>query len=42
MNDDSSGGKISIIYFCFANVKGNWAHLAGKNSRPEAKTTTIF
>ena len=42
MNDDSSGGKISVIYFYFANVKGNWAHLAEKNSRPGAKTTTIF
>ena len=24
------------------NVKGNWAHLAEKNSKPGAKITTIF
>ena len=37
MNDSSSGGvNVSV------NVKGNWAHLAEKNSRPGGKIATIF
>ena len=36
MNDNSFEGKISL------NVKGNWTHLAEKNSRPGAKINKIF
>ena len=41
MNDKSSEEKISFVLFHFVNIKGNWAHLAEKNSRPGAKITTI-
>ena len=33
---------MSIILFYFLNVKGDWVHLAEKNSHPGAKITTIF
>ena len=42
MNDNSFLGKMSIIWFYSVNVKGNWAHLTGKNSQSGAKITTIF
>ena len=31
---------MAIIWFYSINVKGNWAHLAEKNSRAGAKITT--
>ena len=37
MNDNSSGGKMTIIDFIPIILKGNWAHLALKNSRARAK-----
>ena len=40
MNDNSSEEKMFVL-FHFVNIKGNWAHLAEKNSRPGAKITTI-
>ena len=40
INDNSPGGKMAIIWFYSINVKGNWAHLAEKNSRAGAKITT--
>ena len=39
---NSSKGKMSFVGFHSLNVKGNWAHLAEKDSRPGAKITTIF
>ena len=42
MNYNNFGRKMSFIQFNFLNVKGNWAHLAEKNSRPGAKITTIL
>ena len=42
MNDNSSEGKTSFVKFHSINVKGNWTHLAEKNSRPGAKITAIF
>ena len=39
---NSSEGKMSLVEFHSVNVKANWAHLAEKNSRPGAKTITIF
>ena len=32
MNNNSSREKITIIWFYFINVKGNWPYLAEKNS----------
>ena len=40
MNENSSKEKMS--QFNSVNLKGNWAYLAGKNSRTGAKTTTVF
>ena len=37
MNDNSSGSVNVTV-----NVKGNWAHLAEKNSRPGGKIATKF
>ena len=37
MNNNSSWGKMSIIWFYPVSVKVNWAHLAEKKSRPRAK-----
>ena len=42
MNDNSPGGKISIIWSYFIYDKGNWSHLAVKKSQPRAKVTTTF
>ena len=42
MNYNSSQVKMTVVWFYFVNVKGNWAHLAGKNLRPGAKITTMF
>ena len=42
MNGNCSGGKMSFVKFLSVNVKGNWTHLAEKNSRPRAKITKIF
>ena len=42
MNDNTSRGKMSSAYFQYINVKGNWANLVQKNSRPGSKVTTIF
>ena len=42
MDDNSSRGKVSFIYFSSVNFKGNWAYLADKNSWPVAKITTTF
>ena len=41
MNDDSSGGTMTIIGFYFINEKRNWAHLAEKKSQAGSKITTI-
>ena len=32
MDDNSSRGKVSFIYFSYVNIKGNWAYLVDKNS----------
>ena len=40
--DDSSKGKMSFIWFHSVIVKGNWADLTKKNSRPRVKITAIF
>ena len=37
MVTDSSGGKMSFAWFHSINVKGNWSHLAEKNSRPRPR-----
>ena len=37
MNDNSFPGKISLIWFYFVNVKGNWIHSAYKKSQTGAK-----
>ena len=42
MNDNSSGGKISFVWFHFVNAKENLAHLTKKNWRPGAKINTIY
>ena len=42
MNDISPREKISIIWFFSITVKGNWAHLAERNSWPEAKIAIVF
>ena len=42
MNDNTSRGKMSTVYFQYINVKGNWAHLVQKNSRPGSKVITKF
>ena len=42
MNDISSEEKIFYVIFHSINVKGNWTGLTQKNSRSEAKVTTIF
>ena len=42
MNDNSSGGKMSFIYFYSLKFKGNCAHLAEKHPRPGAKIPTII
>ena len=42
MNDISSEEKISYVIFHSINIKGNWTDLTQKNSRSEAKVTTIF
>ena len=42
MDDNSSEGNIAFVPFHSVNVKGNWTHLAEKNSLPGAKITTIF
>ena len=42
MNDNSSKVKMSFVQFHSVNGKRNWVHLVEKNSRPGAKTTTIF
>ena len=41
MNHNSFGEKLAIIWFYSINVKGNSAHLAGKNSRAGAKITIV-
>ena len=41
MNDNSFGGKRTITWLYFVNVKENWAHLAEKNSKAGAKITTM-
>ena len=41
MNDNSFGGKMTITWLYFVNVKENWAHLAEKNSKAGAKITTM-
>ena len=33
---------MSFTGFHSVNIKGNWAHLAEKNSQPGVKITTIF
>ena len=42
INDHSSGEIITFIQFHCVNVKGNWAHLAEKNSRSCANVTITF
>ena len=42
MNNNSSEGKMSFVEFHSVKVKGNWTHLAEKNSRPGDKIATAF
>ena len=42
MSNNIFRGKMYFIKFHSVNVKGNWTHLAQKNSRPGAKINTIF
>ena len=42
MSNNIFRGKMNFIKFHSVNVKGNWTHLAQKNSRPGAKINTIF
>ena len=42
MDDNSFQGKTSFVYFHSVNVKGNWTHLAEKNSQPGANINTKF
>ena len=42
MNDTNSKGEISFVKFHPVNIKGNWTHLAEKNSRLRAKINAIF
>ena len=42
MNNNSSERKMSFVKFHSVKVKGNWAHLAEKTSRPGVKIATVF
>ena len=41
INDNSSGGKMAFSWSYSLNDKGNWAHVAEKNSQGRAQITTI-